>query len=133
MATVPGWLTDQSGRSLTGTPPRGGVSPKRGIFALPDDQTFDVATRAQRGEILTPDQVASGWGNGKRKMSGAGDARMELARVYKKAARGEITVEDMARITYTLERFAKIAELADAEKRIEALEARVEALTRGRS
>jgi len=100
---------------------------------LPDDQTFDVMTRAQRGEVLAPGQVAPGWGNGKRKMTGAGDARMELARVYKKAAKGEISVEDMARITFTLERFAKIAELADAEQRIEDLERRVEALTRGRS
>lgn len=100
---------------------------------MPDDQTFDVATRAQRGEILTPGQVASGWGSGKRKMTGAGDARMELARVYKKAARGEITVEDLSRIVYALEKFAKVAELADAEQRIEDLERRVEALTRGRS
>ena len=100
---------------------------------MPDDQTFDVMTRAQRGEVLAPGQVAPGFGNAKRKMSTAGDARMELARVYKKAAKGEITIEELARLTYSLERFAKIAELADAEARIEALEARVEALTRGRS
>ena len=100
---------------------------------MPDDQKFDVTTRAQRGEILTPGQVAPGFGNAKRKMSTAGDAKVELARIYKRAARGEITIEELARLTYSLERFAKIAELADAEQRIEALEARVEALTRGRS
>ena len=85
-----------------------------------------------RGDVLSPGQVAPGWGAAKRKMTGAGDARTELARVYRRAARGEVTVEDLARITYSLERFAKIADLADAEARIEALEARVEALTRGR-
>lgn len=100
---------------------------------MPDDQTFDVATRAQRGDILAPGQVAPGFGSAKRKMSTAGDARTELARVYKRAARGEITVEDLSRIVYALEKFAKVAELADAEQRIEDLERRVEALTRGRS
>jgi hypothetical protein len=88
--------------------------------------------RAERAEVLAPGQVAPGFGSAKRKMVTAGDARQELARVYKRAARGEITVEDLARLTYSLERFAKIAELASAEARIEALEARVEALTRGR-
>ena len=100
---------------------------------MPDDPTFDVTTRAQQGEILAPGQVAPGFGNAKRKMSTAGDAKVELARIYKRASRGEITIEELARLTYSLERFAKIAELADAEARIEALEARVEALTRGRS
>ena len=83
-------------------------------------------------EVLAPGQAAPGWGVAKRKMTGAGHARSELARVYRKAAAGQITVEDLARITYSLERFAKIAELADAEARIEALERRVEALSRGR-
>lgn len=95
-------------------------------YALP------APARAERAELIEPGKVAPGWGPGKRKMTGAGHARSELARVYRKAAAGEITVEDLARITYSLERFAKIAELADAEARIEALEARVEALTRGR-
>ena len=47
--------------------------------------------------------------------------------------RGEISVENLARITYSLERFAKIAELADAEARIEELEKRVERLVNERT
>ena len=93
---------------------------------------LQIVPPAARGDVLAPGQAAPGWGPGKRKMTGAGHARSELARVYRKAASGEITVEDLARITYSLERFARIAEMADAEARIKALEARVEALTRGR-
>lgn len=86
-----------------------------------------------RAEILTPGQVGPGFGNPKRKMHTPGDARAELARVYKRASRGEISVENLARITYSLERFAKIAELADAEARIEELEKRVERLVNERT
>lgn len=99
---------------------------------MTDTHRLQIVSPAQNGEVLEPGQVAPGWGSAKRKMADAGDAKTELARVYRRAARGEITVEDLAKITYSLERFAKIAELADAEQRIEALEARVEALTRGR-
>lgn len=63
-------------------------------------------------------------------MTGPGDARTELARIYRRAARGEIDPETMTRIVYTLERFAKVAELADAEERVAALERRVEDLAR---
>lgn len=80
------------------------------------------------GEILTPGQAAPGFGAAKRKMVTAGDAKSELARLYRRASRGEISVEDLARLTFTLERFAKIAELADAEARIAELERRIERL-----
>ena len=101
---------------------------------MPDTNRLQIVPdNAQRGEVLAPGQVATGWGNPRRKMHGAGHARSELARVYKKAAAGEITVEDLARITYSLERFAKIAELADAEGRIADLERRIERLCRERS
>lgn len=90
-------------------------------------------TQTARGEILAPGQVAPGWGAAKRKMTGPGDAKQELARVYRRAARGEISVDDLTRIVYSLEKFAKVAELADAEERIAQLERRVEELSRGRS
>jgi len=95
-------------------------------------ERLQIVPTAARGDVLAPGQIAPGFGSAKRKMVTAGDARQELARVYKRAARGEIAIEDLARLTYSLERFAKIAELADAEARIEALEARVETLSRGR-
>lgn len=100
---------------------------------MSDPHHLQIAPPAPQGEVLAPGQVAAGWGNPRRKMHGAGHARSEIARVYKKAAAGEISVEDLARITYSLERFAKIAELADAEDRIEALERRIEELSRVRS
>jgi len=95
-----------------------------------DRARLQIVPPAQNGEVLEPGQVAPGWGSAKRKMADAGDAKTELARVYRRAARGEITVEDLAKITYSLERFAKIAELADAEQRIADLERRVEELAR---
>ena len=91
---------------------------------------LQIVPPAARGDVLAPGQVAPGFGQAKRKMTGAADAKQELARIYKRAARGEITVEDLAKLTYSLERFAKIAELADAEARIVDLETRLEALTR---
>ena len=95
-----------------------------------DDAENLPVTHPARGEVLAPGQVAQGWGDPRRKMHTSGHARAELARVYKKAAAGEITVGDLARITYSLERFSKIAELADAEERIEELARRVEELAR---
>jgi hypothetical protein len=97
---------------------------------LSDAPPLRIVPSASRGDVLEPHQVAPGWGVAKRKMTGAGHARSELARVYRKASAGEITVEDLAKITYALERFSKVAELADAEQRIEALERRVEELAR---
>jgi hypothetical protein len=100
---------------------------------LRDDDDQTPAIRPMTGDVLKPGQVAVGWGAAKRKMTGAGHARSELARVYRKASAGEISVEDLTRIVYSLEKFAKVAELADAEQRIADLEARVEALSRVRS
>ena len=97
---------------------------------MSDTHRLQIVASDSRGEVLAPGQVAPGWGVAKRKMTGAGHARSELARVYRKASAGEISVEDLAKITFALERFAKIAELADAENRIEALERRVEELIR---
>lgn len=110
-------VTDRRGASLQGSP-------------VSDTPRLQIVPPAPQGEVLAPGQVAPGFGQAKRKMATAGDARQELARVYKRAARGEISVEDLARLTYSLERFAKIAELADAERRIADLEARVEELAR---
>ena len=126
-------LSGQSGesdRAVTDTGRRVNAPPAQKETALRDDAENMPLTQTARGEVLAPGQVAQGWGNPRRKMHTSGHARAELARVYKKAAAGEITVEDLARITYSLERFSKIAELADAEERIEALERRVEELAR---
>ena len=97
---------------------------------MSDASRLQIVPSAAQGDVLAPGQVAPGFGQAKRKMVGAGDARTELARVYRRAARGEISVEDLARITYSLERFAKISELAGAEQRIAELERRVEELVR---
>lgn len=97
---------------------------------MSDAHRLQIVPQAERAQVLAPGQVAPGWGVAKRKMTGAGHARSELARVYRKASAGEITVEDLAKITYALERFSKIAELADAEQRIAQLERRVEELAR---
>ena len=129
-------LSGQSGeydRAVTDTGRRVLAPPAQKENTLRDDAENMPVTQTARGEVLAPGQVAPGWGAAKRKMHGPGDARMELARVYRRAARGEITVEDMARIVYSLEKFAKVAELADAEQRIADLERRIERLSRERT
>ena len=118
-------------RSQNRAAPPGAARPDRGSPVSDTPSRLQIV-QTERAEVLAPGQAAPGWGVAKRKMHSAGHARSELARVYRKASAGEISVEDLARITYSLERFAKISELADAEARIEALERRVEALSRGR-
>lgn len=74
-----------------------------------------------------------GWGWPKRKLVTAGDAKTEIGRVYRAAASGKISPDDLGRAVWALERFARVTELAEQEKRIADLERTLEDLTRGRS
>ena len=87
----------------------------------------------QTGEIIDPDKPAfPGWGWAKRKLVTAGDAKTEIARVYRAAASGKISPDDLGRAVWALEKFARVSEIAEQEERIAALERRLEDLTRGR-
>lgn len=90
----------------------------------------DLRVVPNNGEIIDPGKVAPGWGWPKRKLATAGDAKTEIARVYRLAAKGEITPEDMAKAVWALERFARVAEMADQERRIEELERALAEVTR---
>lgn len=93
----------------------------------------DLRVVPNNGEIIDPGKVAPGWGWPKRKLATAGDAKTEIARVYRLAAKGEITPEDMAKAIWGLAQFTKVAEAAEQEARIDRLErALAEATRRGR-
>lgn len=93
----------------------------------------DLRVVPNNGEILEPGKVAPGWGWPKRKLASAGDAKTEIGRVYRLAAKGEITPEDMAKAIWGLAQFTKVAEAAEQEARIDRLErALAEATRRGR-
>lgn len=93
----------------------------------------DLRVVPNNGEIIDPCKVAPGWGWPKRKLATAGDAKTEIARVYRLAAKGEITPEDMAKAIWGLAQFTKVAEAAEQEARIDRLErALAEATRRGR-
>lgn len=86
---------------------------------------------AHEGEIVEQGKPAfPGWGWGKRKMTSAGDAKTEIARVYKAAASGKISPDDLGRAVWALEKFARVAEIAEQEARIEQLERALEEITR---
>ena len=72
-----------------------------------------------------------GWGRPGRKLVTIADARRELARVYRRAACGDVAPEDLSRATYALQNLAKTAEMELTEERIMRLEKALEALEKG--
>lgn len=90
----------------------------------------DLRVVPNNGEIIDPGKVAPGWGWPKRKLATAGDAKTEIARVYRLAAKGEITPEDMAKAIWGLAQFTKVAEAAEQEARIDRLERALAEVTR---
>lgn len=78
--------------------------------------------REHDGEIIQPGKVAAGWGLAKRKMTTPGHAKTEIARVYRLAAAGRISPEDMAKAIWAMTQFARVCEQADTDERIERLE-----------
>lgn len=88
----------------------------------------------QADEIIAPGQSPyPGWQWPKRKLVTAGDAKTEIGRVYRLAAKGQIDPETMGRAIWALERFARVAEIAEQEERIAQLERALEGITRGRA
>lgn len=90
----------------------------------------DLRVVPNNGEIIDPGKVAPGWQWPKRKLATAGDAKVEIGRVYRLAAKGEIDPETMGKAVWALERFARVAEMADQERRIEELERALAEVTR---
>jgi hypothetical protein len=87
----------------------------------------------QRGEIIEPGKVSAGWGWPKRKLDTAGHAKSEIARLYKRCAKGEMSPDDLGKAVWALVQFTKVAEAAEAEARLDALErALAEVSRRGR-
>ena len=85
----------------------------------------------QTGEIIDQDKPAyPGWGWPKRKLVSAGDAKVEIGRVYRAAASGKISADDMSRAIWGLERFARVAEMAEQEARIAQLERALEEIVK---
>lgn len=113
---------------LTALPPgrRGASSPPP---ALQPESGMNKPAEIFRMSPLPPAQGWA-WGRAKRKLHSAGDCRQEAARIYKLAAKGAIPPEDLSRATYALTQIAKLAEQADLEERIAALEAMLAAKVR---
>ena len=74
-----------------------------------------------------------GWGRPGRRLSTIADARRELARVYRRAACGDVDPQDLSRATYALQNLAKTAEMQIQEERIQKLEKALESLEAGGS
>lgn len=55
-------------------------------------------------------------------LSSAEDIRRETARVYREARAGQIDPADATKLTYILDRIARMLETQDLERRLEALE-----------
>ena len=91
------------------------------------------AQPATSGLPQGPDRAPrfAGWGRPGRKLVTIADARRELARVYRRAACGDVAPEDLSRATYALQNLAKTAEMEITEERIMRLERALEALEAG--
>jgi len=80
-----------------------------------------------------PSKIHDGWGNAKRKIDTAGDAKSEMRRLYRRCAQGLMHSEDMKAGIWALMQIANVAEKADLEAQIAELERIVaEALADGR-
>lgn len=79
-------------------------------------------------QVLTPSepdptpQLHSGWGRSKRKMDTAGAVKTEMARLYKRAASGYMTPEDLKAAIWACRQIVEVAEAAELEAKIEELE-----------
>ncbi|MCA1775817.1 MAG: hypothetical protein LC676_09470, partial [Loktanella sp.] len=72
-----------------------------------------------------------GWGRPARALKTIRDARQELARVYRRAAVGDVESSDLSRAVYALQVLAKTAEMEAQEERIVKLEKAIESLEAG--
>lgn len=80
-----------------------------------------------------PALMHGGWGNTKRKISTAGEAKTEMARLYRRTAQGLMHPDDMKAAIWALMQIAAVSEKADLEAQIAELERIVaEALGYGR-
>lgn len=70
-----------------------------------DESSFRVAPTPRRIDLKTMGQV-----------------RAEMARVYRQTRGGKIDTQDGSRFVYMLTQIAKLIELSELEKRVEALE-----------
>lgn len=73
------------------------------------------------------------WGNTKRKMDSAGAVKSEMARLYKRAARGMMHPDDMKVGIWALRQIADVAERAELEEKIAHLEEKLSEVENGRS
>lgn len=79
-------------------------------------------------QVLTPSepdptpQLHSGWGRSKRKMNTAGAVKTEMARLYKRAAAGHMTSEDLRAAIWACRQIVEVAEAAELEAKIADLE-----------
>lgn len=90
-----------------------------GMLTLREPKTPpEIVQLARSGQVLEP-----GWGKSKRKLATVGACRMEAARLYHMAADGKILPEDLSRGIYALDKIARMAEVAQLEKRVQQLEA----------
>jgi hypothetical protein len=100
-----------------------------------DDQRpkFELVQRIDSGLPQCPNREPEfrGWGRPGRRLQTIGDAKRELARVYRLAACGDIDVSDLSRAVYAIQALGKLAEAEIAELRIERLEAMLTDLEKG--
>jgi len=100
-----------------------------------DDQRpeFELVQRIDSGLPQRPNRAPKfrGWGRPGRRLQTIGDAKRELARVYRLAATGDIDAGDLSRAVYAIQALGKLAEAEIAEQRIERLESMLAELERG--
>ncbi|SEF42640.1 hypothetical protein [Nitrosomonas ureae] len=72
--------------------------------------------------VILEGQVLQAIPTPKIKLATIDDCRREMASVYRDARSGRINSQDGSRFIYMLSQIGKLIELADIEKRIEALE-----------
>lgn len=87
------------------------------------DEVVDMITdrpqdRAGPGSVVTP----GGWSRGPIRLTNADEIRVELAKVYRAAKRGQIPTEVATRLTYILGELRKAYETSVIERRLAALE-----------
>lgn len=100
-----------------------------------DDQRpkFELVQRIDSGLPQRPNRAPQfpGWGRPGRSLATIADARREVARVYRRAACGDVDSSDLSRAVYALQVLAKTAEMELNENRIERLEKALAALEAG--
>lgn len=87
-----------------------------------------AAARADVTEVLDPTPPPSDAAKGPIRLTTADEIRVEMAKVYRLARRGQMPTDQATKLTYILGELRKALELSVIERRIQQLERDHEAL-----